>query len=62
MLVVLIFTDTDFFLIIEMKSKEVRRLMKGSLKKKVPSLSINAQKKLKTSGESHKKVVPPTLA
>ena len=43
-----------------MKPEELKRLKKGSVKRKVPSSSIDAQKKPKTSNESHKKVVLST--
>ena len=44
MLILLVFTDTDFFFIAEMKIEELKRLKKGSLKRKAYSSSADAQK------------------
>ena len=59
MLVFLIFTNADLSLVAKMKPEEMKRLMRGSLKRKVSSSSIDAQKKPKTSNKSHKKGGPP---
>ena len=47
-----------------MRLEELKKLKKDAMKKrKAPSLFIvDAQKKLKASGESQKKAPPPTLA